>query len=52
MAALPAAVKLGVMSDRTNTIRSSIPDVEHELALAVGLVVLVIFLFLLRSRPR
>jgi multidrug efflux pump len=44
--ALPAAVKLQVMSDRTATIRSSIEDVEHELALAVALVVLVIFLFL------
>jgi multidrug efflux pump len=45
-AALPASMKIEVMADRTNTIRSSIHDVEHELMIAVALVVLVIFLFL------
>ena len=34
------------MTDRTTTIRASVKDVEFELALAVGLVVMVIFLFL------
>ncbi|HLH48766.1 MAG TPA: efflux RND transporter permease subunit, partial [Roseiarcus sp.] len=34
------------LTDRTVTIRASVQDVEFELALAVGLVVLVIFLFL------
>jgi multidrug efflux pump len=45
-AALPAAVDLQVLTDRTNTIRASVADVEFELGLAVVLVVLVIFLFL------
>jgi multidrug efflux pump len=45
-AALPAAVTVTVLTDRTNTIRASVADVEFELGLAVVLVVLVIFLFL------
>jgi multidrug efflux pump len=45
-AALPEAVDVAVLTDRTNTIRASVADVEFELALAVVLVVLVIFLFL------
>ncbi len=48
--ALPAAVEVTVLTDRTNTIRASVADVEFELTLAVVLVVLVIFLFL-RSVP-
>ena len=49
-ATMPAAVDVAVISDRTTTIRASVADVEFELALAVGLVVLVIFLFL-RNLP-
>ena len=45
-AALPAAIDLTVLTDRTTTIRASVRDVEFELALSVGLVVMVIFLFL------
>ena len=45
-ASLPAGVDLQVLTDRTTTIRASIRDVQFELALAVALVVLVIFLFL------
>ncbi|MDR3415114.1 MAG: MdtB/MuxB family multidrug efflux RND transporter permease subunit [Nevskia sp.] len=45
-AAMPAAVDVQVLTDRTVTIRASVADVELELALAVVLVVLVIFLFL------
>ncbi len=44
--ALPAAVKVSVVTDRTTTIRESVKDVQFELLLAVALVVLVIFLFL------
>ncbi|MBI3513500.1 MAG: MdtB/MuxB family multidrug efflux RND transporter permease subunit [Proteobacteria bacterium] len=44
--ALPAAVELTVLTDRTTTIRASVHDVEIELMLAVVLVVLVIFVFL------
>ena len=49
-AALPAAVNLKVVTDRTVTIRASVHDVEFELALSVALVVLVIFLFLRNLR--
>ena len=45
-ATLPNSVKVQVLTDRTNTIRASVEDVEFELVLTVGLVVLVIFLFL------
>jgi len=43
---LPASVKVSVLSDRTVTVRASVEDVEFELALTIGLVVMVIFLFL------
>jgi len=35
-----------VLTDRTNTIRASVTDVEFELMLTIGLVVMVIFVFL------
>ncbi|WP_428561017.1 MAG: multidrug efflux RND transporter permease subunit [Solidesulfovibrio sp. DCME] len=47
---LPAAVTLAVLADRTVTIRASIDDVQIELALAVLLVVGVIFVFLRDGR--
>jgi multidrug efflux pump len=43
---LPAAIDVAVMTDRTVTIRASVRDVEFELALAVCLVVLVMYVFL------
>jgi multidrug efflux pump len=43
---LPASVKIEILTDRTNTIRASVKDVQFELILTVVLVVLVIFLFL------
>jgi multidrug efflux pump len=49
-ASLPASVNVQVVTDRTDTIRASVDDVQFELALAVALVVMVIFLFL-RSVP-
>jgi multidrug efflux pump len=45
-AALPAAIDVAVLTDRTTTIRASVRDVEFELGLSVALVVLVIFVFL------
>jgi multidrug efflux pump len=45
-AALPASVKLDILTDRTTTIRASVEDVQFTLMLTIGLVVLVIFLFL------
>src|SRR6202012_4068016 len=44
--AIPAAVKLNVVSDRTVTIRASVHDVQFTLMLAVVLVTLVVLLFL------
>src|ERR1700704_1246340 len=49
-AALPSAIDLTVLTDRTVTIRASVRDVEYELTLAVILVVLVIFVFLRSAR--
>jgi multidrug efflux pump len=45
-AALPGGVKISILSDRTQTIRTSISDVQYELLLSVALVVMVTFLFL------
>ena len=43
---MPAAVKVQILTDRTQTIRASVKDVQFELLLTVALVVMVIFLFL------
>ncbi len=43
---LPSSVEVKILTDRTNTIRASVRDVEFELMLTVALVVMVIFLFL------
>jgi multidrug efflux pump len=45
-ASLPSTLTVAVLSDRTDTIRASVSDVQHELIFAVGLVVLVTFVFL------
>jgi multidrug efflux pump len=44
--ALPSSVKLSIVTDRTETIRASVRDVEATLVLAIVLVVGVIWLFL------
>jgi multidrug efflux pump len=44
--AMPAAVNLTIVNDRTNTIRASIHDVQFTLVLSVALVVLVVLIFL------
>ncbi len=43
---MPASVKVNILTDRTTTIRASVSDVQFELMLTVGLVVMVMFLFL------
>ena len=43
---LPKSIQVGILTDRTNTIRASVADVQFELMLTIGLVVMVIFLFL------
>ena len=45
-ATLPKAVQVTILTDRTITIRASVQDVQFELMLTVGLVVMVIVLFL------
>jgi hydrophobe/amphiphile efflux-1 (HAE1) family protein len=45
-ASIPPAVKLNIISDRTETIRASVSDVQFTLMLTVALVVMVIFIFL------
>ena len=45
-AAIPAAIKINLLSDRTTTIRASVADVQFTLILTVVLVVMVIFVFL------
>jgi hydrophobe/amphiphile efflux-1 (HAE1) family protein len=50
-ALLPPAAKLSVISDRTQTIRASVNEVQHSLVISIVLVVLVMFLFLRRGVP-
>lgn len=45
-AALPPGAEVTVMLDRSVSIRHAVSDVQHHLLIAIGLVVLVIFLFL------
>jgi multidrug efflux pump len=45
---LPAGLDVAVLTDRTQTIRASVSDVQHELLISIILVVLVTFLFLRR----
>ena len=47
-ASIPPAVKVSILTDRTQTIRASVRDVQFTLILTIGLVILVIFLFLRR----
>lgn len=48
IASLPASLEVNILTDRTQTIRAAVSDVQFELMLAVALVVLVTFLFLKR----
>jgi hydrophobe/amphiphile efflux-1 (HAE1) family protein len=45
-ASLPPSIKVQIVSDRTQTIRASIADIQFTLMLTIALVVAVIFLFL------
>jgi HAE1 family hydrophobic/amphiphilic exporter-1 len=46
IAAIPSAVKIKIISDRTITIRSAVEDVQFTLLITIVLVVMVIFVFL------
>ncbi len=49
-ASIPSAIDLTVVMDRTTTIRASVHDVERNLTISVGLVILVVFVFLRSGR--
>jgi len=49
-ASMPPAVKVSILTDRTETIRASVKDVQFELLLTIALVVMVIFVFLRNLR--
>ena len=46
VSSLPPSIKVSVLTDRTETIRASVKDVQFTLILTIGLVVMVIFVFL------
>ncbi|MGY4296115.1 putative membrane protein YqjE [Bradyrhizobium sp. i1.4.4] len=46
VAAIPPAIKIELISDRTTTIRAAVEDVQFTLLLTIALVVMVIFVFL------
>jgi multidrug efflux pump len=46
LSSMPSSVEVHTLTDRTITIRASVADVQFELMLTIGLVVMVIFLFL------
>ena len=47
---IPAGIDLGVVMDRTRTIRASLHEVEKTLAISIGLVVVVVYAFLRHAR--
>ncbi|NLS53025.1 multidrug efflux RND transporter permease subunit MdtC [Hafnia alvei] len=49
-ALIPASIDLQVAQDRSPTIRASLDEVESSLSIAVGLVIMVVFLFLRSGR--
>ena len=46
VAAIPPAIHIDILSDRTQTIRAAVEDVQFTLLLTIALVVMVIFIFL------
>jgi HAE1 family hydrophobic/amphiphilic exporter-1 len=46
VAAIPPAIQIKILSDRTQTIRAAVDDVQSTLLLTIALVVMVIFIFL------
>ncbi|MFY9531782.1 MAG: multidrug efflux RND transporter permease subunit [Candidatus Acidiferrales bacterium] len=49
-ASIPAAINLTIALDRTTTIRASVREIERTLAISIGLVILVVFVFLRSGR--
>ncbi|MDQ9126864.1 multidrug efflux RND transporter permease subunit MdtC [Serratia fonticola] len=47
---IPASIELSIAQDRSPTIRASLAEVEQSLVVAIGLVILVVFIFLRSGR--
>jgi multidrug efflux pump len=48
--AIPSGIQIAIVTDRTETIRASVRDVQYTLVMSIVLVVLVIFVFLRSAR--
>ena len=48
---IPAGITVSVLSDRTQTIRASVADIQRTMLISVALVMAVIYLFLRRATP-
>jgi len=48
---IPQGIKISILSDRTQTIRASIADIQHTLFISVCLVMMVVYVFLRRVTP-
>ncbi|WP_036283635.1 efflux RND transporter permease subunit [Methylocystis sp. ATCC 49242] len=48
---IPSGIQINVLSDRTQTIRASIHDIQFTLTISVILVMMVVFVFLRRATP-
>jgi multidrug efflux pump len=45
-ASIPASIDMMILNDRTTTIRASVRDVQRTMAISIGLVIMVVFIFL------
>src|SRR5271155_1119417 len=45
-ASIPASIEMRILNDRTTTIRASVRDVQRTMAISIGLVIMVFFIFL------
>jgi multidrug efflux pump len=45
-ASIPASIHLGIIMDRTTTVRASVQDIQRTLVISIFLVVMVVFVFL------
>ena len=48
---IPAGIEVSILSDRTQTIRASVADMQLTLAITVALVMMVVLVFLRRATP-
>ncbi|MBU6498387.1 MAG: efflux RND transporter permease subunit, partial [Rhodospirillales bacterium] len=48
---MPPGIKLTILSDRTQTIRASVADVQYTLLITIALVLMVVLLFMRRMAP-